>query len=81
MLPMVIINYYDLIPLLLITFGLLTTFSIRQRPNRVATIIASNRNCRRKGQLARLLFTYIITSLFPSTQTQLMMAIQQISIP
>jgi hypothetical protein len=77
-----IIIYYGLIPLLLITFGLLTIVNVRQQSNRVASIIASNRNRHREGQLARMLFlqvtihfilslpygiSYIMTSIFPST--------------
>ena len=91
-----VIIYYILIPSLMIIFGLLTIYNIRQQPRYLSTIVTGFRNRRSEGQLARMLLLqvgahiiyslpygiiYIMNSVAPSTRTVTVIAIRQASVP
>ena len=91
-----VIIYYVLIPLLMIVFGLLTIYNIRQRPRYNSMIVKCFRNRRSEGQLARMLLLqvgvhiiysfpfgiiYIMNSVAPSTRTVTIIAIRQAAVP
>jgi hypothetical protein len=91
-----VIIYYVSIPVLMIIFGLLTIHNIRQPPRYNSVIIATSRNRRSEGQLARMLLLqvgvhmiysfpfgiiYIMNSFAPSTRTVTIIAIRQASVP
>jgi hypothetical protein len=90
------ILYYILIPLFMISFGLLTILNIRKQPIRNSTFIICIRRRRTEGQLARMLLlqvgghliyslpygiTYMMNSIAPSTRTIVIRAIRQASVP
>ena len=90
-----LVIYYILVPLIMITAGFFTILNIRQQRNRIAPIIVFNRNRRTEGQLARMLLlqvgvrvllslpyaiTYIMMTFIPTTQSELLIAIQELTI-
>ncbi|CAF1121078.1 unnamed protein product [Adineta steineri] len=79
-----ILLYYIIAPLLMIVFGLLTIYNIRNQTQRVSPVNLFNSNRRTEGQLARMLIiqvsvyvffsipaavTYILTTFIPSMNT------------
>ncbi|CAF0975842.1 unnamed protein product [Rotaria sp. Silwood1] len=89
-----VIIYYILFPLIMILFGILTIYNIRQKSNRIILFISWMRRRRRtECQLARMLILqvvvhlifvlpfgiiYSINSIVPSTQTPTILAIRLI---
>jgi hypothetical protein len=88
-----VIFYYILAPILMLIFGLLTIFNIRQQSTRAKILTTSIQRRRTEGQLARMLIlqvsvhlilvlpfgvTYSMNAFIPSTRTTNILAVRYI---